>query len=397
VIIALNAGSSSLKFAVYTDRAEEPGGGMESIAHGAVTRIGEPSPAAEFTVAGQAPQLEDLAEPGHAAAVGAVFGRLSRELPLAKIRGVGHRVVHGGEVRGHALIDESIESAIERAVELAPIHNPPALDVIRQTRRRLGATLPMAAIFDTGFYADLDPRARHYAIPWELARRHGIQRFGFHGIAHQSMMETAARLLGKSADELTLITLQLGNGCSAALIRKGRAIDTTMGMTPLEGLMMGTRSGTVDPALISFIAEKEDLTASEVTNLLNDESGLLGVSGISSDMRDVMAAAATDPQASLAVAMFTYRIRKQIGGFIAAGGPIDAVVFGGGIGERAADVRRVVCQDLGHIGIQLDDAANQRHAGGSADLSAPPAMVRTLVAEVDELRTIADITRSIVA
>ncbi len=396
MIVALNAGSSSLKFALYEeiDQGSEP----SARAVGAVTRIHEPDPQAEASVRGAPSEAFPVDGSGHGAAVHAVLDFVRGHFPGTTVTAVGHRVVHGGEVHGHAMIDGAIEAAIERAVELAPIHNPPALDVIRRTREQLGSEVPMAAVFDTGFFADLDPRTRHYALPWDLAQRHGIQRYGFHGIAHHSMMESAGHLLERPTSGLSLITIQLGNGCSAALIHGGVAVDTTMGMTPLEGLMMGTRSGTIDPALVSLIAQREGLSAAEVTNLLNDESGLLGVSGVSSDMRDVMSAAESGNQrAALAVGMFAYRVRKQIGAFLTATGSVDAIVFGGGIGERSSDMRRAVCEGLDHVGIDIDHAANTAHGGGTADLSAPGAGVRTLVAEVDEMRTIAKITKGLLA
>lgn len=396
MIVALNAGSSSLKFAIYAEAPPAADAGLVALAHGAVTRIHEPTPFGEVSWDVRPAESFDVAEPGHGAALGTILGLVAAQYPQTSIRVVGHRVVHGGEIVGHAAIDGKVEAAIERAIELAPIHNPPALDVIRQARRHLGEALPMAAVFDTGFFADLDPRTRHYPLPWDLARRNGIQRYGFHGIAHHSMAESASRVLGTAARELSLVTLQLGNGCSAALIHRGRAVDTTMGMTPLEGLMMGTRSGSIDPALVSLIADREGLSAADVTGLLNDESGLLGVSGVSSDMRDVMAAAATgNERASLAVAMFAYRVRKQIGAFLAAAGPVDAIVFGGGIGGRSAGVRRAVCEGLDHVGVRLDEGANRGHTEGDADLSGPGASVRTLVAEVDEMRTIAAIARDL--
>lgn len=395
MILALNAGSSSLKFGVYHRTTE--GAPLATFAHGGVSRIDDAAPVAEVSFTGRPPVSVAVGEPGHHGALGVVLDVVEREMAGAEVAMVGHRVVHGGSLRHHAVIDQPVERAIEEAAPLAPIHNPAALDVIRLARRRLGGSVPMVAVLDTAFFADLDARTRHYPIPWEIARRHGLYRLGFHGIAHQAMLTAAARLLGKPEAQTSLVTLQLGSGCSAGLIHEGRAVDTSMGMTPLEGLMMGTRSGSIDPALVPLIAEREGTSVTDVMGMLNEASGLLGVSGVSSDMRDVLAAAdAGDERSELAAAMFAYRIRKQVGAYLAAGARVDAVVFGGGIGERAATVRQTICAGLDHIGIRLDDEANRLHDGGDADVTQPDSPVRVLVVEVDELLTIAESTHTLV-
>lgn len=394
-IIAINAGSSSLKAALFELRWGE----LHPVAHAEVGRIGGPRQQGRVIVSdtGGSEPLTPRG-PGHSDAVDAVLDRFAALAPEGTIRGVGHRVVHGHRLSDHALVTLPIEDAIAEATSLAPLHNPPALAGIRAARRHFGALVPMVAVLDTAFFATLPPKTSHYPIPWDLARRHGIRRLGFHGTAHQSMAASAGRVLGRPPADLTLVTLQLGNGCSATLIRNGEAVDTTMGMTPLEGLMMGTRSGSLDPALVAFIADREGIDAAAVTAMLNEASGLLGVSGVASDMQDVMEAAASgNDRAELAVDMFVDRVRKQIGAFAAAGGPIDAVVFGGGIGEGSPGIRAAICRDLGHLGISLDEEANRSHGGGDADISEPGASVRTVVARVDELTTIAEVTRSLVS
>jgi acetate kinase len=391
-IISINAGSSSLKAALFELRSGE----LHPVAHAAVSRIGGPLQRGRVVVA-DAGRSEPLIPrgPDHSDAVTAVLDRFSALAPQEAIRGIGHRVVHAQDLSDHALVTTAVEDAIADGLSLAPLHNPAALAGIRAARQSFGALVPMVAVLDTAFFATLPPKARHYAIPWDLAQRHGIRRLGFHGIAHQSMVATAGRVLGKPVSDQVLVTLQLGNGCSATLVRNGVAVDTTMGMTPLEGLMMGTRSGSLDPALVVLIADREGIDATAVTAMLNEASGLLGVSGVASDMRDVMAAAASgNDRAELAVDMFVDRVRKQVGAFAAADGPIDAVVFGGGIGEGSPAIRAAICRDLGHLGISLDEEANRSHGGGDADISGPGASVRTVVARVDELTTIAEVTRS---
>ncbi len=395
MILALNAGSSSLKFGVYRLDEKSSGAG-HLVAEGLISRIGFSDASARIARVDEPAEVVSLPGHDHDRAAGFVLRWLDERDLLHGLRAVGHRVVHGGELTDHSLIDDRVQSAIERAASFAPIHNPPALAVIRHARQWFDPPVPMVGVFDTSFFAKLPSRAKYYAIPWILSERHGIRRFGFHGLAHEWMLMRGAQMLGRRPGDTTLITLQLGNGCSAAVIRSGHAVDTTMGMTPLEGLMMGTRSGSIDPALVDFMAEREEMTAAQVTALLNDESGLLGVSGVSSDVRDVSAAAEDgDERAALALEMFCYRVKKQIGAYMAVAGPVDAVVFGGGIGEHSHSIRWRVCDDLQHLGVQIDLDASQSHDGGDADISDAAARVRSLVVEVDELRIIAETTASL--
>ena len=231
---------------------------------------------------------------------------------------VGHRVVHGGErFTTSALIDDGVLSELETLCELAPLHNPGALSGIRAARNILGATMPMVAAFDTSFHHTIPERAALYAIPFELSEKHKIRRYGFHGLAHQYDIARYAELTGKPSTQISAVTLHLGNGCSATAIRNGRSIDTSMGFTPLEGLVMGTRSGDLDPALVSYLARKENVEAAEIETWLNKRSGLLGLSGLSNDMRELTAVYPTNPRARLAVDVFCYRARKYIGAYLA--------------------------------------------------------------------------------
>lgn len=389
MILSLNAGSSSLKFSLY-------GGPAESLlATGIVSRIGQDEATAVFEHADGGSDVNRLTPATHSVAARFLLDWLNLRIPMGEALAVGHRIVHGGSRTHHALISEEVWADIDAAATFAPLHNPPALEVIRATRDALGSHTPMAAVFDTAFFANLPEVAARYAIPWELSELYGIRRFGFHGLAHESMTRLAPGVLRRPEDQLTLITLQLGNGCSAALELNGRAVDTSMGLTPLEGLMMGTRSGSIDPTIVAFLAEREGISVNEVIDVLNSQSGLAGVSGVSSDWRDVEAAAAGGNQrAAVALGMFAYRVRKQIGAYItAAARRVDAVVFGGGIGEHSPGLRRLVLDGLEHVGIELDEVLNEeRGIGETMAVGSPDSPTQVIVAHVDEMRVIAQAT-----
>ena len=389
MILAINVGSSSLKFSLFPkDDLSEP------LATGAISRIGQGRPVASLETESDHDVLH-LQGGTHESGAVEVIGWLGPRLANEDTVLVGHRVVHGGLRTEHALIDGEVEKAIESAAAFAPLHNPPALRVIRAVRQALGVGTPMVAVFDTAFFADLPEIASRYPIPWQMSERHGIRRYGFHGLAHEAMAGIAADVIGQSLDDLTVITLQLGNGCSAALVVNGRAIDTSMGLTPLEGLMMGTRSGSVDPAIVAFVAAREGVSAQAVVDILNSRSGLLGVSGVSTDWRDLEKAASEgNRRAAVAIGMFAYRVRKQIGAYLtAASGPVDAVVFGGGIGEHSAALRRLVLNDLGHLGVSLDASRNDANGSSQPRVVSPgDSPTAVLVARVDEMRGIARAT-----
>jgi acetate kinase len=312
------------------------------------------------------------------------------------ISAVGHRVVHGGEeFSGSVLIDETVLRSIERFADLAPLHNPANLTGIRAAMRAL-PDIPHVACFDTAFHATIPRVAYLYALPYTVYEKYGVRRYGFHGSSHRYVATRTAQLLGQSPEATNCITVHLGNGCSITAVRNGKSTDTSMGMTPLEGLVMGTRSGDIDPAILFYLADKGYDLAS-LNQLCNKQSGLLGVSGISNDMRTLSQAAAEgNPRAQLAIDIFCYRVRKYIGAYLAVLGRVDAISFTGGIGERAAGVRASICSDLEPIGIALDVEKNQLAVGGEATISQPDSRVRLLVVPTDEEGVIAADTYDLV-
>jgi acetate kinase len=297
-------------------------------------------------------------------------------------------VVHGGEeFRRSVLIDDAVLRSVEDNVELAPLHNPHNLRGIEAARAALGGGVPQVAVFDTAFHQTLPEYAYLYAIPYPLYRRHKIRRYGFHGTSHRSIAHRFRKLTGREKRDVRIVTLHLGNGCSACAIRGGESIDTSMGFTPLEGLVMGTRSGDIDAALLDYIAAKEGLSLPQVEALLNNQSGLLGVSGLTNDMRDLLAEAneLQDRRARLAITMFCYRVRKYVGAYLAALGGADAIVFAGGVGENSAEIRARVCEDLEWAGLTVDAAANAALVGGrEGRFSAEGSRLEAWVVPTDE-------------
>jgi acetate kinase len=277
------------------------------------------------------------------------------------IDAVGHRVVHGGETfKSSVLINDEVMKALQDNVEIAPLHNPPNIKGIQAVSRIL-PNAPQCCVFDTSFHANMPPYAYLYGLPYELYKRHHIRRYGFHGTSHRFVSEMAAKELGKPINELKIITAHLGNGCSIAAVDKGVSVDTSMGFTPLEGLLMGTRSGDVDPQVILYIMGKEGLTLSEMNTLLNKHSGLIGVSGESSDMREIITSMQEGNKRSKnAYDIFVYRIKKYIGAYMAAMGGCDAVVFTGGVGENSVDVRKSVCENMEFLGMELDEERSSK-------------------------------------
>lgn len=373
-VLVLNCGSSSLKFQVVeTDLAQMDVDADTCKARGLVERIGSQA-LITLEVKGEAPQKHATALRDHAAALdfllrqlllkpGAVPGIAS----LADIHAVGHRVVHGGEkFKKSVLIDAEVLKGIEECIELAPLHNPANLSGIRSARALLGEGLPQVAVFDTSFHSSMPEQAYLYPIPYPLYRRHKIRRYGFHGTSHRYVAHRYRQLSGAERESTNIITLHLGNGCSACAIKAGNSVDTSMGFTPLEGLVMGTRSGDVDPSILEFLAHKEGMSLAEVDLLLNKQSGLLGLSGLTNDMRELLDEEKEhgDRRARLAIGVFCYRVKKYVGAYLAALGGADALVFTGGIGENAAEIRRRICADLEWFGIQLDEQANGATFGG---------------------------------
>jgi acetate kinase len=374
-VLVLNAGSSSLKFQIIaTDLERISSGSDERLCRGEVENFGDA--AAVSFQNGDAPKrkstaaLRDIAE-----ALDYVLRFLtSEESGLSTIRSVGdlhavgHRVVHGGEkFKDSALIDDAVLRGIEDCVELAPLHNPINLQGIHAARKLFGAKTPQVAVFDTSFHQTLPEHAYLYAIPYRFYEQQRIRRYGFHGTSHRYVAGRYGELRGLAREQTNIITLHLGNGCSAAAIKAGRSVDTSMGMTPLEGLVMGTRSGDLDPAVVSVIADREGISAAEIEKLLNSESGLLGLSGLTNDMRELQSA--ESPRAKVAIAVFCYRARKYIGGYLAAMGGADAVVFTGGIGENSAAIRARICEGLEWAGLTIDGARNKETVGREGMIS----------------------------
>lgn len=381
--LVINCGSSTLKFKLF--ETADDGGPLRQLAHGNADRIGDRS-VVEFTGSETHRKVAPVAD--HSEATRQVLEWLSSSnfLEPDGLGAVGHRIVHGADrFADPVLIDEEMLSNLATVGELAPLHNAPALSAIHGARSVLGGGIPMVAVFDTAFHRTLPARAAHYAISHQLTAKHGIRRYGFHGIAHRYMVERYAALAGKPVDRVRLVTLQLGNGCSATAVDGGRSVDTSMGFTPLEGMVMGTRSGDVDPSLVGFLARREQADLAEVEDWLNRRSGLLGVSGSSSDMRELQELEAQgDARAALAIEMFCYRVRKTIGAYLAVLGGAEALIFGGGIGENAPSVRSRICTGMEWCGLILDRDRNRDATGVEARISTGRASVHVHVIPVDE-------------
>ena len=393
-ILVVNSGSSSLKFQVISTDLERIKdhkdtrlclGEVEGIGGEAIVRFQNPATAGQTMTS----SLRDTA-----AALEYVVRYVASERSgvdeiksTADIHAVGHRVVHGGELfQESALIDDHVLKGIEGCIDLAPLHNPKNLEGIRAARELFGKDIPQVAVFDTSFHHSLPEQAYLYALPYHLYRRHRIRRYGFHGTSHRYVAFRYRALRGMTREQTNIITLHLGNGCSAAAIKAGRSVDTSMGMTPLEGLVMGTRSGDLDPAIVNVIARKEGLSASEVDTLLNTQSGLLGISGLTNDMRELQAELKEhdDRRVRLAVEIFCYRARKYIGAYLAAMGGADAIVFTGGIGENSPDVRARICSGMEWAGLFLDAQKNQETVGREGKISTEDSKLLAFAIPTDE-------------
>jgi acetate kinase len=308
---------------------------------------------------------------------------------MKEISAVGHRVVHGGErFYESVVIDDDVKKAIEECSELAPLHNPSNIVGI-EACKQIMPDVPMVAVFDTAFHQTMPKHAYIYALPYEIYEKYGLRRYGFHGTSHKYVSERAAQMLNKPIEELKVISCHLGNGASICAVKHGKSIETSMGFTPLQGLCMGTRSGTIDPAVISFLMEKEKMTVKDISDFLNKKSGVLGVSGVSSDFRDIQEAAESgNERAKLALDIFCYRVKRFIGDYIAIMNGVDAVVFTAGIGENNDYVRREILADMGFLGIKIDQEKNKIR-GEAGDRSTEDAKVRTLIIPTNEELAIA--------
>jgi acetate kinase len=407
-VLVLNCGSSSVKFQlISTDLERIEQDADRRLAHGLVERVGGAG-IVTFTAEGNAPKR--FAEPVRdtRAAVEMILrwavspdSGVAEVNSIADIHAVGHRVVHGGErFTSSMLITDEVLRGIEDCIELAPLHNPANIHGIVAARTALGAALPQVAVFDTAFHQTLPDHAFLYALPYQLYRRHRIRRYGFHGTSHRYIAYRYRKLKGIARDATNIITLHLGNGCSIAAIKGGNSIDTSMGFTPLEGLVMGTRSGDLDPSIIDLISTKEGLSLSEVESLLNKQSGLLGISGLTDDMRELLAEAHEhdDRRARLAIEIFCYRARKYIGSYLAAMNGAEAIVFTGGIGENSAEIRERICAGLSWLGIELDAERNSTNGTGSkGQISSDSSRVSVFVIPTNEELLIARDTVRVVS
>lgn len=372
-ILVLNVGSSSLKFQlIATDQAAIDTNSDRRLARGQIERIG--GEAIVTLSAGSAePSRTAVRIQNHAEAVERVISWMSDAesgvdiTSAADIQAVGHRVVHGGErFTQSTLIDQKVRRDLEDLIDLAPLHNPHNLRGIAAATTVLGSHVPQVAVFDTAFHQSLPETAYLYAIPYQFYRRYRVRRYGFHGTSHRYVAYRYRQLTGRTREQTRIITLHLGNGASACAMRAGHSVDTSMGFTPLEGLVMGTRSGDLDPAILDFIGIKEGMNSQELDAMLNKQSGLLGLSGLTADMRELLDEedANNDRRSRLAIDIFCYRVRKYIGAYIAALNGVDAIVFAGGIGENSPTVRERICADMEWLGIQTDSTLNATLKGG---------------------------------
>ena len=394
-ILVINCGSSSLKYQLINSETEAV------LAKGLCERIGIEGSMITYQPAGGEKEVTQSPMPTHTQAIQLVLDALTNEKTgviksLAEVGAVGHRVVHGGEkfTTSTLLTDEAM-AAIEECNDLAPLHNPANLIGIRACQE-LMPNVPMVAVFDTAFHQTMPEEAYLYGLPYEYYENYKVRRYGFHGTSHSYVSKKAAELAGKPYEEMKTIVCHLGNGASLSAVKNGKSVDTSMGLTPLEGLIMGTRSGDMDPAIMEYIAKKENLDIAGVMNVLNKKSGVLGVSGVSSDFRDLEeAAAAGNDRAAKALAAYNYRVVKYIGSYVAAMDGVDAIVFTAGLGENGKTMRKAVCEHLSYLGIKIDEEANNVR-GKDIVISTPDSKVQVMVIPTNEELAIARETLALV-
>ncbi len=392
-ILVLNVGSSSVKFQLIgTDELAIANDAERRLARGQIERIGGEA-ILTFAAGNHAATKTTAPIRDHTAAVEHIIAWLVSEASgvaigsVGDIDAVGHRVVHGGERFTHSTrVDNTVRHELEELIELAPLHNPHNIRGITAAVAALGAAVPQVAVFDTAFHHSLPETAYIYAIPYQLYRRYRVRRYGFHGTSHRYVAYRYRQLTGTSRADTKIITIHLGNGASACAINRGESVDTSMGFTPLEGLVMGTRSGDLDPAILDFVAAKEGLSISEIDSMLNKQSGLLGVSGLTADMRELLDEEAEngDRRARLAIDLFCYRVRKYIGSYLAAMNGADAIVFTGGIGANSAQIRARICADMQWLGVELDTERNDALSGKDGAIGRDGARVGVWVIPTDE-------------
>ena len=393
-VLVLNSGSSSIKYQLFNMEDESV------LARGIVERIGIADSFLEQENIEGEEILWQEDVPDHSRGISLVIDALQDEekgvlKDMDEINALGHRVVHGGEkFADSVLITSEVVEKIEEVSELAPLHNPPNLAGIKECQR-LMPDKPQVGVFDTAFHQTMPEEAYIYALPYEYYQKYGIRRYGFHGTSHKFVSRRAAELMDKALEELKIITCHLGNGASVAAVDQGRSVDTSMGLTPLEGLVMGTRCGDIDPAIVPFLQKKEGLEPEEVDSIMNKESGLLGISGISNDSRDVSEAAQQgNKRARLAAKVFNYRVKKYIGAYAAAMGGTDAIVFTAGIGENDGAIRAAILENLEFLGFKLDETKNNTR-GEEIEISTPGSRVKVFAIPTNEELVIARDTAKI--
>lgn len=386
-ILVLNSGSSSIKYQLFSTEKNK------ALAEGIVAKIGEEGSYLEHMINNKK-IMKDMNAPDHGKALQIIINALTdKDLgvisDVSEINAVGHRVVHGGdEFFESTIITDEVIKKIEESVPLAPLHNPPNLRGIKEAKKLFPRVLQVA-VFDTAFHQSMPEKAYIYALPYEYYKNHKIRRYGFHGTSHKYVAIRAAEIVGKPIDELKIITCHLGNGASITAIDKGKSIDTSMGFTPLEGLIMGTRCGDLDPAIVFFLHRRAGLNIDEIDNLMNKKSGLLGISGIGNDVRTIISNAKSgNKRCQLALDMFAYRIKKYIGAYTAVLGSLDVLVFTAGIGEKSPEIRSMICNNMEMLGIELDEEKNRGAKGVESIISSEKSKVKVLVIPTDEEKMI---------
>lgn len=395
-VLVINCGSSSLKYQVIDSETEHV------LAKGLCERIGIDG-VLTYQPAGQDKIKYEAAMPAHRQAVELVLKQLTNPengilKSIDEIDAVGHRMVHGGEKFAcSTLLTDDVLKTVESCNDLAPLHNPPTLVGVAACRELLPTT-PMVGVFDTAFHQTMPPEAYIYGLPYEYYEKYAVRRYGFHGTSHKYVSLRAAEILGKKPEDLKIVVCHLGNGSSISAVDGGKCVDTSMGLTPLEGLIMGTRSGDLDPAIIEYLCNHENLTVSEMLNILNKKSGVLGMSGgISSDFRDLNVAANEGNEvAKVTLEAYAYRVAKYIGSYTAAMNGVDAITFTAGVGENAAWLRPMVCKYLGFLGVELDEAASEKACGVEGIISTPESKVKLCVIPTNEELAIARETLALV-
>lgn len=395
-ILVINCGSSSLKYQLINSESEEV------LAKGLCERIGIDGSCITHQPKGGEKVKTEIAMPTHTQAVAAVIEKLTDEKvgvvkSLAEIDAVGHRIVHGGEkFASSVVIDAEVMKAIEDCNDLAPLHNPANLIGINSCREIM-PDVPMVAVFDTAFHQTMPKKAYLYGLPYEYYEKYKVRRYGFHGTSHDFVSNRVAEIMGRKREDLKIIVCHLGNGASVSAVKNGKCVDTSMGLTPLEGLIMGTRSGDIDPAIVSFLADKEGKTADEIINICNKKSGVLGLSGgVSSDFRDLAQAAADgNEKADIALKTWAYHVAKYVGAYAAAMNGVDVIAFTAGVGENNVDARAEVCSYLGYLGVTINVEANKKR-GEEVEISTPDSTTKVYVVPTDEELAIARETARLV-